>query len=162
PQRGTAADAARGKNAIAGRPASTAGKVVNVFAGLLNASWEIDLWGRIRRADEAARANILGTEEARRGIMLSLVSDVSQAYFELLELDLQLAIARRTTESFNDSLDIFRRRLEGGVASRLETARAEASLASTAATVPNLERQIVQKENQINLLLGRDPAPVPR
>src|ERR1041385_8030847 len=105
--------------------------------------------GPRRRADEAARAQILANEEARRGVMLSLVSDVAQAYFELLELDLQLEIARRTTESFRDSLDIFRRRLEGGVASRLETARASASLAQTAATVPNLERLIVFKENQI-------------
>lgn len=162
PQFGYEADASRGKNAIGGRPATTLGKTVNAFAGLLNASWEIDLWGRIRRSDEAARAQILASEEAKRGVMLSLVSDVAQAYFELLELDLQLEIARRTAESFRDSLDIFRRRLEGGVASRLETARAAASLAQTAATVPNLERLIVLKENQINLLLGRDPAPVAR
>jgi outer membrane protein, multidrug efflux system len=162
PQVGYEGDASRGKNAIAGRPASTLGKTVDAFAGLLNASWEIDLWGRIRRSDEAARAQILASEEAKRGVMLSLVSDVAQAYFELLELDLQLEIARRTTESFRDSLDIFRRRLEGGVASRLETARAAASLAQTAATVPNLERLIVLKENQINLLLGREPAPVTR
>ncbi len=162
PQLGYEGDTGRGKNAIGDRVASTAGKTVNAFAGLLNASWEIDLWGRIRRADEAARAQILANEEARRGVMLSLVSDVAQAYFELLELDLQLEIARRTTESFRDSLDIFRRRLEGGVASRLETARASASLAQTAATVPNLERLIVFKENQINLLLGRNPAPVTR
>ncbi|HEY1270172.1 MAG TPA: efflux transporter outer membrane subunit [Candidatus Binatia bacterium] len=162
PQFGYEGDTGRGKNAIGDRVASTAGKTVNAFAGLLNASWEIDLWGRIRRADEAARAQILGNEEARRGVMLSLVSDVAQAYFELLELDLQREIALRTTESFRDSLDIFRRRLEGGVASRLETARASASLAQTAAEVPNLERLIVLKENQINLLLGRPPAPVTR
>ena len=162
PQLGYEADSSRGKNAIGGRAASTASKTVDVFAGLLNASWEIDLWGRIRRADEAARAQILANEEARRGVMLSLVSDVAQAYFELLELDLQREIALRTSESFRDSLDIFRRRLEGGVASRLETARASASLAQTAATVPELERLIVLKENQINLLLGRTPAEITR
>jgi outer membrane protein, multidrug efflux system len=162
PQLGYEADVSRGKNSVGGRVAPNAGKTVDAYAGLLNASWEIDLWGRIRRSDEAARAEILASEEARRGVMLSLVSDVAQAYFELLELDLQLNIARRTAESFRDSLDIFRRRLEGGVASRLETDRAEASLASTEATVPNLERQIVIKENQINLLLGRNPATVQR
>ncbi|HEY1371200.1 MAG TPA: TolC family protein, partial [Candidatus Binatia bacterium] len=162
PQLGYEGDTGRGKNAVGGRVASTAGKTVNAFAGLLNASWELDLWGRIRRADEAARGQILANEEARRGVMLSLVSDIAQAYFELLELDLQREIALRTTESFRDSLDIFRRRLEGGVASRLETARASASLAQTAATVPNLERLIVLKENQINLLLGRPPASVTR
>jgi multidrug efflux system outer membrane protein len=162
PQFGYEGDTGRGKNAIGNRVASTAGKTVNAFAGLLNASWEIDLWGRIRRADEAARGQILANEEARRGVMLSLVSDIAQAYFELLELDLQREIALRTTESFRDSLEIFRRRLEGGVASRLETARASASLAQTAAEVPNLERLIVLKENQINLLAGRPPAPVTR
>jgi multidrug efflux system outer membrane protein len=130
--------------------------------GVLNVAWEFDLWGRIRRADEAARAQILATEETKRGVMLSLVSDIAQAYFELLELDLQLQIAKRTTQSFGDSLAIFRQRLEGGVASILETARAEASLASTGATVPNLERLIAIKEDQINVLLGRNPGPIPR
>ena len=93
---------------------------------------------------------------------ISLVSSVAQAYFELLELDLQLDIARRNTQSFADTLKIFTLRLEEGVASKLETASAEGLLTATAANIPELERQIVLKENQINVLLGRNPAPVER
>ncbi len=161
PQVGYEGDVATGKNSFLDAPSPNSGKTRGSALAILNVAWELDLWGRIRRADEAARAQLLANEEAKRGVMLSLVSDVAQAYFELLELDLQLEIAKRTTRSFGDSLAIFRRRLEGGVASRLETSRAEASLASTAATVPNLEQLIAIKENQINVLLGRNPGPVP-
>lgn len=153
---------ARGKNSFLDIPFPNNGQTESSALAALNVFWELDLWGRIRRADEAARAQILANEEAKRGVMLSLVSDVAQAYFELLELDLELEIAKRTMQSFSDSLALFRRRLEGGVASRLETSRAEASLASTAAAVPNLERLIAIKENQINILLGLNPGPVPR
>ncbi len=125
-------------------------------------SWELDLWGRIRRLNEAARARYLATEEARRGVLLSLTSDVAAAYFELRELDAELEIARRTTAAFQDTYDLFNRRLEGGAASALETSRAEASLGQVAAQIPELERAIVARENQINLLLGRRPQPIPR
>ena len=84
-------------------------------------SWELDLWGRIRRLNEAARAEYLATEEARRGVLLSLVSDVAIAYMELRELDQELEIAKRTTVAFQDTYDLFNRRLEGGAASALET-----------------------------------------
>jgi multidrug efflux system outer membrane protein len=130
--------------------------------GRFNLAWEFDVWGRIRRSTEAALAELLASEEFRRGVVLSLVSEVAQAYFELRELDLELEIAQRTTESFQKTLELFSRRLQVGVASKLETARAEASLASTAAIIPNLERFIVAKENQINVLLGRGPGPIPR
>lgn len=138
------------------------GQTKDVFKGLFNLAWEFDVWGRIRRANEAAFADLLATEEFRRAIVLSLVSAVAQAYFELRELDLELEIALRTRESFQRTLDLFSRRLQVGVASKLETARAEAALASTAAVIPNLERFIVAKENQINVLLGRPPQPIPR
>jgi multidrug efflux system outer membrane protein len=128
----------------------------------LGLSWELDLWGRIRRLDEAALAAYLGTEEARRGVMLSLVADVATSYFQLRQLDLQLEIARRTTTAFEQTRDLFDRRLAAGAASALETASAEASLASTAANIPNLERQIAAQENQLSLLLGRNPGEVPR
>jgi len=139
-----------------------AGGTDNLFIGGLAATWEIDVWGRIRRANEAARAEFLATEEARRSVLLSLVSAVAQAYFELLALDLRLSIAHSATDSFQRTYTLFRRRFEGGVASTLQTSRAEGALASTAATIPDLERHIVIRENQINLLLGRDPGPVPR
>jgi len=127
-----------------------------------NLSWELDLWGRIRRLSESANAGYFATEEARRGVLLSLVSDVATAYFELRELDAELEIAKRTVQAFQETLDLFSRRLEGGAASGLETARAEAALGTVAAQIPELERAIVGKENQINYLLGRNPQPILR
>jgi multidrug efflux system outer membrane protein len=92
--------------------------------------------------------------------MLSLVSDVAQAYFELLALDLRLEIARQTTDSFSQTLKLFNQRLQGGVASKLDTSRAEAAQANAAASIPDLERLIALKENQINVLLGSNPNPI--
>jgi multidrug efflux system outer membrane protein len=128
----------------------------------LGASWELDLWGRIRRSSEAALAQYLATEEARRGILLTLVSETATDYFELRQLDLRLEIARRTRTAFQETYDLFARRLEAGMASELETASAEASLASVAGQVPQLESQVVALENAISLLLGRNPGPIPR
>ena len=128
----------------------------------LRASWEIDLWGRIRRLNEAARAQYLATEEARHGVALSLVSEVATAYFELRALDFQLDIARRTAGTFADTQGLFQRRLEAGLASSLETASATASLASTQASIPDLERQIAATENRLAVLLGRTPQEVRR
>jgi multidrug efflux system outer membrane protein len=125
-------------------------------------SWEIDVWGRIRRLNEAARAEYLATEEGRRGVELSLVADVASAYFDLRDLDAELEISRRTRATFQDTFDLFSRRLAGGAASGLETARAEALLANASAQIPVLEQRIVARENQITLLLGRAPGPVPR
>ncbi len=138
------------------------GMTSDAFRGIFNLAWELDVWGRIRHATDAALAELLASEEFRRGVILSLVSETAQAYFELRELDLEIEIARRTTESFQKTLDLFSRRLQVGVASKLETARAEAALASTAALIPSLERLIVAKENQISVLLGRPPGPIAR
>ena len=128
----------------------------------LGFTWEIDLWGRIRRLNEAARAEYLSTEEARRGVLLSLVSEVATSYFELRQLDLQLDIARRTAGAFRETYDLFDRRLQAGAASALETSSAQASLSSTSAGIPDLERQIAAQENRIALLLGRAPEAIPR
>src|SRR2546426_2817624 len=125
-------------------------------------SWELDLWGRIRRLNEAALAAYLATEEGRRGVLLSLVSDVAIAYMDLRERDRELEIAKSTTAAFQGTYDLFNRRLEGGAASPLETARAEASLAQVAAQIPEIGRAIVARETQINFLLGRNPQPIPR
>ena len=116
----------------------------------------------MRRLDEAARSEYLATEDARRAVLLSLVSDVATAYYELLELDEELAIARDATASFGDSLRLFRQQLEGGVSSGLDTASAEAATAASAARIPSLEMQIAVKENQISVLIGRTPGPVAR
>lgn len=128
----------------------------------LGLSWEIDLWGRIRRLNEAALARYLATEEARRGVFLSLVSEVATRYFALRALDLELEIARRTATSFEETHDLFSRRYATGIASALETASASAPLAATRAAIPDLERRIVEEENGIALLLGRNPGDVPR
>src|SRR5712691_11294778 len=138
------------------------GQTIDVFSGRFNLAWEFDVWGRIRRSNEAALAELFATEEFRRAVVLTLVSEIAQAYFELRELDLELEIAQRTTAAFQQILDLFTRRLQLGVASKLETARAEAALPATAATIPTLEWRIIAKENQICTLLGRNPAPIPR
>jgi outer membrane protein, multidrug efflux system len=128
----------------------------------LGLTWEIDLWGRIRRSSESALAQYLASEEARRGVLLSLVSEVATDYFQLRQLDQRVEIARRTTTAFQETYDLFGRRLEAGMASALETASAEASLATVAGQVPQLESQIVTLENAIGLLLGRPPGPIGR
>lgn len=134
----------------------------NVFLGALQMAWEIDVWGRIRRATEQSLAQLVAAEDVRRGVVLSLVTGVAQAYFELRELDLELEIALRTRDSFQQTLDLFTRQLLGGVGNKLATSRAAAALAGTAATIPDLEREIVAKENQIAILLGRTPGPIDR
>jgi outer membrane protein, multidrug efflux system len=128
----------------------------------VNLAWELDLWGRIRRLNEQQRAIFLSTEEARRGVYLSLVSDVAQAYFQLRALDAQLEITKRTGESFQETYDLFNNKLQGGAASALETSRAEGALTNVLAQVPDLERQITAQENLISLLLGKNPGPVAR
>jgi multidrug efflux system outer membrane protein len=161
PSAGYQAGAATGHNAFLGNPSPQAGRT-DSYLGALNAAWEVDLWGRVRRMNESAQAQYLAAQETQRGVQLSIVGQVAQAYFELLQLDAQHQIAMNTSNSFFRSYQIFSQQRQGGVASRLETSRAEAALASAASTVPDLERQIGMKENQISILLGRNPGPVPR
>lgn len=124
--------------------------------------WEIDLFGRIRKLNEAQRAVYFSSEEARRDVRLVVLSDVAQGYFQLRALDEQLAIAHRTVKSFEETLDLFQRKFEGGAASGLEVARAQGALSNVAAVIPDFERQIVAQENALNLLLGRNPGPIAR
>lgn len=132
------------------------------YAYSFSSFWEIDLFGRIRKMTEAQRAVYFASEEARRDVRLLIMSQVAQGYFQLRALDAQLEIARRTVQSFQDTLDIFQRRLEGGYASALETSRAQAALSNVAAVIPDLQRQIVAQEAALDLLLGRNPGPIPR
>lgn len=132
------------------------------LAANVGAFWELDLWGRIRRLNEAARAQYLASEEGRRAVQLALAAEVASAYFDLRELDAELAIARSTVAAFQNTVDLFENRLRGGTASGLETARAEALLANAAVQIPLLERDLIATENQLNVLLGRVPAPIPR
>jgi multidrug efflux system outer membrane protein len=163
PSLGYSGDAYRGKNTILGSPnPSGTGTTGDGFAGYLSAAWEPDIWGELRRLDEAARDQYLGTDEARRGVLLSLVADVASDYFQLLELDEELAIAHQASASFGESLQLFKQRLSGGIASRLETSSADAAQAAASAQIPGLERQITLTEDQLSVLLGRNPGPIER
>ena len=128
--------------------------------GTLN--WEIDIWGRVRRANEAARADLLAREENRRAVVLTLVSGVAQSYFDLLQLDMQLEITRRTLLSWEETVALSQHRLRGGVISRLDADQFEAERANVSARLAEIERQVIQKENELNLLLGKNPAPISR
>lgn len=162
PQIGYGGTVAGGRNLQGSGQLVPSGNEGTIYSADLNAAWEIDLWGRIRRQTEAARAEFFATQEARRSILTSLIAQVAQNYFLLLALDRRLQIARESTNSFGDSLKIFRQRLEGGVASKLETASAEALLENAKATMTDLEQQIVLQENQLDVLLGRNPGPIAR
>ncbi len=134
----------------------------NVFNYYLqgNLSWELDFWGRVRRSNEAARGDLLSKEENRRAVVLELVSNVAQAYFDLLQFDMQLDIAKRTLQSWEESVRIARTRLRQGVIAKLDADQFEAERANAAARASELERQLVQKENQLSLLLGRNPGSI--
>jgi outer membrane protein, multidrug efflux system len=162
PQVGYGGEASRGRNAYLDLPVPNGGQTMNSFLGGFGALWEVDLWGRVRRMNEAARANFMATQEGRRSVMISLVSGVAGAYFELLELDEQLAIARRTRNSYERTFRLFDDQHAAGLASNLELSRAKLALRSVSARIPEVERQIALKENEINTLLGRNPGPVPR
>jgi len=125
-------------------------------------SWEIDLFGRIRREKESAFAAYLGSEEGRRGVLITLVADVASTYFQLRELDLELEIAHRTLGLNEETVAFYDRRLKGGVSNRLELDQAEANRALTASTIPDIERQIALTENALSVLLGRPPGPIAR
>lgn len=162
PQIGYGGDVGRGRNALMNTPASLNGATESSAQVNVNAIWEIDFWGRIRRLTEAARAQYLATDEARRGVTITLVSDVATAYFTLLDLDQELEIQLAATNAYAGSYRIFNDRRTNGVASRLETDRAAAALANAAAAIPQLELQIAATENQLSVLLGRIPGPIAR
>jgi multidrug efflux system outer membrane protein len=152
----------RGRNSVFGSSFADNGNTLSSAAATLNAFWEIDLWGRVRRLNESARAQFIASEEGRRGVRLTLLSEVATTYFQLLELDEELQIATRTTNSFGESLRIFNQRLAGGTASALQSARAEAALNDVAAAVPAILQRISETENELCVLLGRNPGPIGR
>jgi outer membrane protein, multidrug efflux system len=162
PQIGYGGGVGRGRNALFNTPAYLNGATESSAQATLNAFWEIDLWGRIRRLSEAARAEYLATDEARRGITLALVSEVATAYFQLLQFDEELAIQRAATNAYTASLKLFEDRFKDGLASKLETDRGAAAMANAASFIPRLELSVAITENQLNVLLGRNPGPVAR
>ena len=128
----------------------------------LSLAWELDFWGKYRRATESARANLLATEWARKEVIDTLVSDVAAAYFQLRELDLELEISRRTLASRKNSLQLTQTLANGGATSMLDVRQAEQLVFTAAETIPDLERQIEQQENFISTLLGNNPGPIAR
>jgi len=134
----------------------------NSFQIFLNANWEIDLWGKLRRATEAARADLLSTEEGRRAVILTLVTSVASAYVNLRDLDLQLEIAKQTAKSREDTYNLFKIRFRGGMISELEFSQVKSEYEQTLSTIPFIEKTIAQQENALSVLLGRNPGPIPR
>jgi multidrug efflux system outer membrane protein len=139
-------------------------KLYQTFQGTagLELGYEIDLWGRIRRGTEAARAQLFASEWAQQAIVSALVADVASAYLQLRALDEQLEVARRTLISREGSLDLVQRREAGGVASLIDVRQSEILVTQARETIPLLERDIEQTENLISILLGRNPESVPR
>ena len=132
------------------------------YQAVINMSWEIDIWGRLRRATEAARADLLSTEEARRAVILTLVTSVANAYIDLRDLDRQLDIARSTAKTREDSYELFKLRFEGGVISELELSQVKSEYENALAEIPQIEKNIAQQENALSLLISRNPGSIPR
>jgi multidrug efflux system outer membrane protein len=137
-------------------------RINDSYLAALNVGWELDVWGRIRRATEAARAQLLAEEEVRRTVILSLVSAVASSYLNLRSLDYQLEIARRTLKSRGDTVELFQIKFEGGVISELEVAQVRSEYEQAAVRIPSLERQIALQENALSVLLGHNPGDIPR
>jgi len=138
-------------------PLETSANQVN-----LSLFWELDFWGKFRRATEAARASLLATEWGQKAVISSLISNVASAYFQLRELDTEMEISQRTLASRKESLRLVNIRAKGGTTSLLDVRQSEQLVYTAAASVPDLERRIEQQENLISVLVGRNPAPVNR
>jgi multidrug efflux system outer membrane protein len=134
----------------------------NSYQAFATASWELDLWGRIRRQTEAAQANLFATEEVRRGVLLSLVSAVAATYVDLRALDEQLIIAQRTRDAHAESVRIFELRFIHGVVSEMTVQQARSQYEGAVAQMIQIEQQIVVNENVLSILLGRNPESIPR
>jgi outer membrane protein, multidrug efflux system len=128
----------------------------------LSLFWELDFWGKFRRATEAARETVLATEWGQKAVVSSLVSNVASAYFQLLELDSEISISRQTLDSRKESLRLVEVRAKGGTTSLLDVRQSEQLVYTAAAIIPDLERRIEQQENLISILLGKNPGPVIR
>ncbi len=164
PQAGYSGDAVRARQSKGelGALSAFVPNPANSFQLLGGASWEIDLWGRIRRLGEAARANLLATDEARRGVILSLVASVASSYLQLRGLDEQLEIAKRTLASYGKSVKLFELQYAHGQVSMMTVEQARSQYETVEATIPQIESQIVETQNAICVLLGRNPGPVKR
>jgi multidrug efflux system outer membrane protein len=134
----------------------------NAFSVLAGASWELDLWGKVRRQTEAAQANLLATEDARKGVILTLVANVATAYLQLRGLDEQLLLAQKTLAAYRESLNIMELRFKYGRVSLMNVEQARARYETAAAQIPRIRRDIALLEDSLSILLARNPGPIPR
>ncbi len=134
----------------------------NKYLAEFSARWELDVWGRLRRATEAARADLLATEEARQAVILTLVTSVAAAYINLRNLDRQVEISQQTAKSYEETLKIIKLTFKFGTISELELSQAESQYYAAIATIPAIEKLVTQQENALSVLLGRNPGPIQR
>ena len=165
PQIGYDASAARSRSPQPGLPPEVARLIPNpddAYRAGLSASWEVDFWGRIRRLTEAARAQALASDEARRGVIVSLVAGVATNYLQLRGLDAQLAIARQTLAAYGESVKLFGLQFKYGQISQMNVAQVQSQYETAAAQIPQIESQIAQTQDALSILLGRNPGPIER
>lgn len=164
PQLGYGAESGRARYTESGDGAIAPGTVnpQSFNQAAFTASWEIDLWGRIRRQTEAAQASLLATEQARRGVILTLVASVTNSYLQLRGLDQQLEVSRKTLDVYAQSLKFFELQFKYGQTSEMTVAQARSQYETAAAQIPQIQQQIVRLENGLSLLAGRNPGPIPR
>ena len=160
PQIGVGGDASRQLGSIAGADALK--RTYSTYDLVAGVNWEIDLWGKIRRQNEAARAQLMASEDAQQGVVLSLVAAVAGSYSSLRSLDRQLEIAKATAKSRGESYRIFQDRYAGGIISLLELSQNKSQYEEALAVIPKVEKEIGLQENALSVLLGRDPGPIPR
>jgi len=164
PQIGANAQAGRSRISEEGAtPLSTQTEnPADFYQGVFNGSWEIDIWGKLRRATEASRADLLATREARQAVILSLVSAVANGYILLRDLDKQKEIAVQTAKVREDAYKLFKQRFEGGVISELELNQVKSEYEQALATIPQIEKQVAFQEHALSQLLGRNPGSIAR
>ena len=160
PQIGVGGDASRQLGSIAGADALK--RTYSTYDLVAGVNWEIDLWGKIRRQNEAARAQLMASEDAQQGVVLSLVAAVAGGYSSLRSLDRQLEIAKATAKSRGESYRIFQDRYAGGIISLLELSQNKSQYEEALAVIPKVEKEIGLQENALSVLLGRDPGPIAR
>jgi len=164
PQLGYSADAGRARASRVGQPPLPPGAdpYFSLYEGALGASWQIDLFGRVTRLSEAAQAQVYASEQARRGVVLSVVTSVASSYITLRALDRQLEIAQATAANFTATLRLFELRFKAGIVAKTEVMQITSQQQQALAAIPAFEQAIAATENLISILLGRNPGPIPR
>lgn len=164
PQIGYGADASRAQASRIGQPPLPPGAdpYFSLYQASLGTAWQVDLFGRVQRLSEAAQAQVYASEQAQRGVVLTLVSNVATGYIGLRALDRQLEIAKATSDNFNETARIFELRFKAGIVSKTEVMQITSQAQQAKAAIPAFEQAIAAQENLISILLGRNPGPIAR